>query len=104
MVLFIEGHFYAGMSPPAEPAPPNAPIPTGRQQGIHRSAHTEMAHAVKLALAFLVIAILLTDLADKALTNHTKDWLNLAGECFTVLLGLGYAMVIQWVTTPPEAG
>ena len=77
MLRFVRGHFPQTLDPPRWFAP------------------TEMAHSVKLSLGSLVIAILLTDLAEKALTSGTKDALNLTGECVTVTLGLAYLIVIQ---------
>jgi hypothetical protein len=77
MIRFVRGHF------------PKASDPHFMAMSGH------MVHSVKLSLGILVIAILLTDLAERALTGGAKDWLNLVGECVTVLLGLGYVVVIQ---------
>jgi len=55
----------------------------------------DMIHGVKLALAFLVVALLLTDLVEKALTGQDKSWVGLATECCGVVLGLAYAAIIH---------
>lgn len=80
MIRFIRSHFPKSIEPATAESP------------------SYMAHSVKLSLGFLVTAVLLTDLAEKALTNGAKDWLNLVGECVAVILGLAYVLIIQRVS------
>ena len=54
-----------------------------------------MIHGVKLALAFLVVAVLLTDLVEKALTGHDKTWVGIVTECSGIVLGLAYAEIVH---------
>ena len=103
MVLFVQSYLRAMLDTVVDS--PHTLVPTGTANATSASTPVErdeppsaaMVHKVKLALAFLVIAILLTDLVEKALTNRTTNWLSLAGECAAILLGLGYALVIHHV-------
>lgn len=79
MVLFVQ-QYYSSVTPAA---------------GQRRAPAIEMVHGVKLALAFLVVAILLTDLVEKTLTGQRDTWLGLATESLGILLGLAYAATIH---------
>ena len=61
------------------------------------SPQAAMLGTVKESVAALMIAILLTDLVDRALTARPGSWLTLLTACFAVILSGGYLLLMAHV-------